>query len=142
MAAPVGEVVELVGPDRAVRLLSGDFLGEAPGIADVVHRVGIGHRRHEPQIDAAQQQHVLLFLALRLGHDDDGAIAAGIADQREADPGIAGSALDDDAARAQQTALLGVLDDVEGGAVFDRTAGIEKLGLAEDRAPGLLGGSP
>ena len=120
----------------------GDLLGEPPGIAHVIHRVGVGHRRHEPQIDAAQQQHVLLFLALRLGHDDDGAVAAGIADQREADPGIAGGALDDDAAGPQQAALLGVLDDVERRAVLDRAAGIEELGLAEDRAPGLLGGAP
>ena len=32
MAAPVGEVVELVGPDRPVRLLGRDFLGEAPWV--------------------------------------------------------------------------------------------------------------
>ena len=134
MAAPVGEIVELVGPDRAVRLLGGDLLGEAAGIAHVVHRVGVGDRRHEPQIDAAEQQHVLFFLALRLGHDDDRAVAAGVADQRQADPGIAGGALDDDPARPQQPALLGVLDDEERRPVLDRAAGVEELGLAEDRA--------
>jgi len=53
-----------------------------------------------------------------------------------------GGALDDDAARAQQPALLGVCDDVERRAVLHRTARIEELGLAEDRAPGLLGGPP
>jgi len=67
MAPPVGEVVELVGPDRAVRLLGRDFRRKSPGIARIVHRVGVGHRRHQPQIGAAQQQHVLFFLALRLG---------------------------------------------------------------------------
>jgi hypothetical protein len=41
------------------------------------------------------------FLALRLGHDDDSAVAPRIADEREADPGIAGGAFDDDPAGPQ-----------------------------------------
>ena len=41
----------------------------------------------------------------------------------------------------RRPSLLGVLDDVERGAVLDRAAGIEELGLAEDRAAGLLGGA-
>src|ERR1700730_3412484 len=106
-----------------------------------MHRVAEAHRGHQPQIGAAQGQHVLLFLALRLRHDDDRAVAAGVADQRQADTGIAGGALDDDPARPQQAALLGVLDNVEGGAVLDRAAGIEELGLAEDRAPRRLRGT-
>jgi Recombinase len=93
------------------------------------NRVGVGHRRHQPQIDAAQAQHVLLFLGLRLGHHDDGAVAARIADERKADPGIAGGALDDDSARLQQPPLLGVLDDVERGPVLGGAAGVEELGL-------------
>ncbi len=101
----------------------------------------VGRGRDEPEIDAAQQQHVLFFLALRLGHDNDGAVAACVADQREADAGIAGGAFDDDAAWLQQAALLGVLDDVERGAILDRTAGVEELGLAKDRAASRLGGA-
>ena len=141
MRAAVGEIVELVGPDRAVRLLRRHFLRQRLGIAHVVHRIGIRHRGHEPQIGAAQAQHVLLFLALRLGHDDDAAVAERVADQRQPDPGVAGGALDDDAARAQQAALLRVLDDEERGAVLDRAAGIEELGLAQDRAAGLFRGA-
>ena len=124
VAAPVGEIVELVGPNRAVWFLRRDLGGEPLGIAHVVVRVGIGRSGHEPQIGAAQPQHVLLFLALRLGHDDDGAVAAGVPDQRQADAGIAGGALDDDPARPQQAALLGILDDVERRAVLDRAAGV------------------
>jgi hypothetical protein len=107
-----------------------------------MHRIGVRHRRNEAKIDAAQEQHVLLFLALRLGHDDDRAIAAGVADQSEANAGIAGGAFDDNAARTQQPALLGILDDKESGAILDGAAGVQKLGLAEDRATGLLGGAP
>ena len=142
VAAPVGEVVELVGPDRPVRLLRRDLGGEPLGIAYVIVWIGIGRGRHQPQIGAAQPQHVLFFLALRLGHDDDRAVAAGITDQRQADAGIAGGALDNDPAGPQQPALLGVLDDVKCGAVLDRAAGVQKLCLAEDRAPGLLRGPP
>ncbi len=119
----------------------GDLLGEAAGIAHVIVRIAVGRGRDEPEIDAAQEQHVLLFLALRLGHDDDRAVAAGVADQRQADAGVAGGALDDDAAGLQEALLLGVLDDVERGAVLHRAAGVEEFGLAEDRAAGLLGGA-
>jgi hypothetical protein len=105
-----------------------------------MHRIAVRHRRNEPQIDAAQAQHVLLFLGLRLRHHDDGAVAARIADEREADAGVAGGALDDDAARLEQPPLLGVLDDLERGAVLDGAAGVQKLGFAENRTAGLLRG--
>src|SRR5262249_11514040 len=81
------------------------------------------------------------FLALRLGHDDDRAIAARVADERQADPGVAGGALDDDAARPQRAALLGILDDGERRAVLDGAPGVEEFGLAGDRAAGLLRGA-
>jgi hypothetical protein len=95
----IGGVVELVGPDRAVRLLGGKLLGEAARVAHVVHRVLVGHGRHQDQLGAAQPQHVLLLLGLGLRHDDHRTVAQGVADQRQADPGIAGGALDDRAAR-------------------------------------------
>ena len=57
---------------------SGDLFGKPTGIARKVHRIGVRHRRHQPQIGAAKAQHVLLFLALRLRHDDDGAVAPSV----------------------------------------------------------------
>ena len=74
--------------------------GEAAGIFHVIVRVGIGHGGHFDQLGAAEPQHVLLFLALGVGDDDHRAIAERIADQGQADAGIAGGAFDDDAARA------------------------------------------
>src|SRR5208283_5043736 len=142
MPAPVGEVVELVGPDGTIGLIRRDFLGELAGIARVVHRVGVRDRGDEAQIDAAQPQHVLLFLALRLGHHNDGAVAARVAHQRQADAGVSRGPFDDDAARTQPALLLGILDDKERRPILDRAAGIEELGFAEDRAPGLLRGAP
>ena len=67
----------------------------------IVVRILVRHRRDLFQLGAAQAQHVLLLLALRVGNDDQRAIAARIADEREADAGVAGSALDDEAAGLQ-----------------------------------------
>jgi hypothetical protein len=48
---------------------------------------------------------------LGFGHHDDAAVAAAVADQGQADAGIAGGALDDGAARLEDTAFLGVADE-------------------------------
>src|SRR3546814_10854803 len=112
--------------------------GEALGHVHVVVGVLVGNRRHLAQLGAGDAQEILLLLALGIGDDDDGAIAARAGDQGEADAGVAGGALDDDAARPQRAALLGVLDDGPGGAVLHRAAGVLELRLAEDLAAGLL----
>ena len=139
MAVAVGDIVELVGPDRAVRLAPGKLLGQPAGHLHVVVRVLVGHRRNLDQLGAEHPQRVLLLLALRVGNDDDGAVAERLGDQRQADAGIAGGALDDDAAGPEQALLLGVADDEQPGAVLDRLARIDEFGLAENLAAGLLG---
>ena len=78
------------------------------------------------------------FLALGFGHDDDRAVALGIADHCQADSGIAGGALDNQSARSQLTAGLGILDDRQRGAVLDRATRIHEFGLAIDVAAGQL----
>jgi hypothetical protein len=57
----------------------------------------------------------------------------------KADARVAGSAFHDGAAWLKETAVFGVLDHVEGGAVFDATAGVLEFGFAEDGAFGLRG---
>ena len=99
MALAVGDIVELIGPDRAVRLSRGKLLGETAGIFHVVVGVLVGDRRHLDQLGAGKPQHVLLLVGLRLGDDDDRLQPKRVADQREADAGIAGGALDHRAAR-------------------------------------------
>ena len=139
VAHPVGDIVELVGPDRPVGLGPRQLLGQPAGLLHVVVRVLVGHGRHRAQIGAHQPQHVHLLLALRLGDHDHGAVAARVADQRQADAGIAGRALDDHAAGPQQALLLGVGDDRQRRAVLDAAAGIQELALAQDLAAGRLG---
>ena len=117
------------------------LLGQPARHMHVVAGIAIRLGRHQPQIGADHAQEILLLLALRLRHHDDAAIAAGIADQRQADAGIAGRALDDRAARLQRAALLRILDDRQRRAVLDRAAGIHELGLAQDLAAGRLRGA-
>ncbi len=121
--------------------LGGKFLGQAPGIADVVVGVGVGDGVHLDQLGAQQADGVLLLLALGARDDDGGAVAQRRGDHGQADAGVAGGALDDPAAGLQQAAPLGVADDEERGAVLDRLAGVHELGLAQDLAAGGLAGA-
>ena len=139
MGVAVDGIVELVGPDRAVRLALGEFGGEPPGELHVVVGVLVRDGRDLDQLGTEQAQRVLLFLALRLRNDDHGAIAERLGNQRQADAGIAGRSLDDDTAGAQEAAPLGVADDEQRRAILVRLAGIEALRLAEDGAAGRLG---
>ena len=95
MGPPVGGVVPLVGVDHAFGLFGGQFLGQAGGLVDVVVGVAVGHGRNLDQLGAAEPQHVLLFLGLGLGNDDDRTVAARPGDQGQADPGVAGGCFDD-----------------------------------------------
>src|SRR5690606_26579922 len=71
--------------------------------------------------------------------DDDGTIAAGAGDDGKADAGIAGGALDHEAAGFQLAALFRFEDHLAAGAILHRLAGIHELGLAEDGAASDLG---
>ena len=134
----VGGVVELVGPDRARAAAAGERLGEAPRVADVVVGILVGGGGDLDELGSGEAEHVLLLLALGLGDDDHGPEPHRGADEGESDAGVSGGPLDDGPAGAQLAARDGGADDVEGGAVLDGLAGVEKLGLSEDLAAGLL----
>ena len=136
MAAAVGDVVELVGPDCAARLGFRKHFSESPGISHVVVRVGVGRRRHFDQLGADHPQHVLLFLRLGVGDDDDAAESERRGDHADADAGVAGRAFDDDPAGLQLSARHRVANDREGGAVLHRPAGVHEFGLAEKEFAG------
>src|SRR5687767_10012113 len=138
VAHAVGDVVELVGPDHAVGVARLQLLGQAAGDLHVVVRVLVGHGRHFLELGAGEAQHVLLLLRLGVRDHDQGLVAARVPDQRQTDAGVAGGALDDQAALAELAPPLGVLDDEEGRAVLDRAAGVEELRLAQDGAAGQL----
>ena len=139
MAAPVGDIVELVRPDGAVGFGLGERLGEAAGIAHVIVGIGIGDGGNLDQLGPGQAQHVLLFLRLSVGDDDHGAIAERARHHRNADARVAGRAFDDHSARAQGAARDRVIDHRQRGAVLDGPAGVHELRLAENRASRGLG---
>ena len=138
MPAPIGDVVELVGPDGPAGLGCVQRFGQTSRIAHVIVGIGVGNGRHFDQLGAGKAKQVLLLLRLGVGDDDDGTVAERAGHHGDADAGIAGGALDDHAARPQGAAGDGVLNDRQRRAVLDRPAGIYEFGLAEDRASGRL----
>ena len=142
VTAAVGDIVELIGPDRAIRFRLRHRFGEATRIADVVVGVGIGNGRDFDQFGPRQTQRVLLFLGLGVGDDDDGPVPERAGDHRDPDPGVARGALDDDAAGPERASRDGVADDSQRRAVLDRSARVHEFRLAPDRAPGRVGRRP
>ncbi|MNS94319.1 hypothetical protein D3C72_1285310 [compost metagenome] len=128
----VGQVVELVGPDRVVGLV-----GQPAGNLLVVVRIGVRLGGHRADLGAEHAQPLHLFGRLRIGYHDDAAVAARRAQVGQADAGIAGGPLDHGTPRLQQPALFGIADDVQRRAVLDRAARIEEFRLAVDIAAGL-----
>src|SRR5205085_4723837 len=106
VAIGVRRVVPLVRPEGA------EFFRDALRHVHIVVRILVRHRRHFAQLGAAKAQHVLLLLALRFGNYDQRAITARIADECESDAGVARGAFDDQPAALEDSALLGIEDQI------------------------------
>ena len=142
MPVAIRVVVPLVRVQHAVLLGGFELLGRARRDVHVVVRILVRHGRHLAELGAAQAQRVLLLLRLRVRHQDQRAVAARIADEREPDAGVAGRAFDDQAAGLDDAAALAVEHHVLRRAILDRAAGVQELGFAEDRAARELGRLP
>ncbi len=140
MSLAIVQVVPLVGEQDAVGLVPAQLVRQAPADVLIIVGIAVGERRYFHQLGPAQAQHVLLFLALGLGDDDQGAIAAGIGDECEPDSGVAGGALDHQPARLDLAPLFRLQDHLPRGAVLHGLAGIHEFGLAQDGTAGGLGG--
>ena len=95
MGIPVVEIVPLIGEKHAVGLGLAELIGKPAGDALIVVRVTEWFCRHFDKRGAAQPEHVFLFLALRVRHNDERPVTACIGDQRDADSRVACGALDD-----------------------------------------------
>ena len=142
VAVAVRVVVPLVRVQHAVLLGRLELLRRACSDVHVVVRVLVRHGGHLAELGAAQAERVLLLLRLRVRHQDQRAIAARLADERQADAGIAGRAFDDEAAGLDDAAALAVEHHVLRRSILDRAARVHELGFAEDRAARELGGLP
>ena len=140
MALPVGGIVELIGPNRAVWIALGHRLGDAAGIFHIIVGVRVGDGGDLDQLRPNKLQHVLLFLGLRLGDHDDGSETHRRGDHANSDAGIAGGSLDDRSPRPQGALGDGVLNDGERRAVLDGPARVHKLGLPQNFAARCFGG--
>ena len=140
MRLPVGDIVELIGPNRTVFVFFGQFSGQSAGIFDVIIVIGIRNGRHFNQFSSGQTQHVLFFIALRFRNNNDGFIAKRIGDQRNANACISCCTFDNRAARFQQAFGFCVANNEQGSTVFNGLAGVHKLGFAQNRAAGLFRG--
>src|SRR5262249_30913165 len=101
--------------------------------------IGKGEGRHFDELGAAKPQHVLLFLALGVGNEDQGAIAACACDHCKPDAGIAGGGFHHEPAGPEIATLLRFQDHPLAGAVLDGLARIHEFGLAENGAAGQFG---
>ena len=79
-------------------------------------------------------QCVHLLAALGFGHDYHRLVAQRVGDQRETDPGVARGPFDYRSAGQQRTLGLGIANDPQRRAVFDRCAGVGELTFAPDLA--------
>src|SRR5690606_12772584 len=128
-------VVELVGQDRAGRLL-GDPLGHHDVVVGVVGRDG--GRGHD-DLGAKRLEEPHLLLAHLVRDREDAAVALDRGGNGEPDAGVAAGPFDDDAAGAEPTLALGGLDDRRADAVLDRAAGVVELRLDVDRRADAVG---
>src|SRR6185312_2294526 len=113
-------------------------VGDTPRNLHIVVRVLVGHCRYLDQMCAEQTQCVLLLLALRIRDNDYRTKAKRVADDREADAGVASRSLDNDAAWLQGATAHCVVDDVKSSAILDGLSGIHELSFAQNFTAGEL----
>mmetsp|Transcript_63347 Transcript_63347/g.168704 ORF Transcript_63347/g.168704 Transcript_63347/m.168704 type:complete len:264 (-) Transcript_63347:325-1116(-) len=134
----VAHVVPLVGVEDPRAVLATRACALCHSRCDVNKVVGIaeGHRGHLDDRGTRLPEQVLLLLRLRVGKYNERIVAKRRGSQREADPGVARRAFDDEPAlaAAQDPVLLGATNHPPSRSVLDRPAGSFPLTLAVDAA--------
>ena len=126
----VGRIAELVGVERA-----GNIRSQARRHVLVILGMSLVHvRARHPDFGAErfQMQHFLGRHLVR--NHQQHAIAFGARDQRETEPGVAGSGLDDSSAGFQAAVRFGGRDHGKRDAVLDRAAWVLTFQLDEQAA--------
>ena len=123
----VSKVVKLVGPHGVFQRI-----GVPLGLVVVVGRVVVRHGRHRVHLGAQEPERVHLALRLRVGHVDHALVPSQTTDMGQADSGVSGGAFDHSAARLDEAAAFGVVQDELGRPVLDQPARVHVLGLDPD----------
>src|SRR5690606_27011897 len=84
---PICDVIELVGPDRAIGLRFGELFSQPSGVLHIVVRVFVRDRGDLDQRGSEQTERVLLLLGLRFRDYDHRTEAHRSADDRQANAG-------------------------------------------------------
>jgi hypothetical protein len=92
------------------------------------------------QIGAERPQTILFFLTLRFWHHNAGTVTLGGGHKGKANAGVARGSLHHPAAGLDQPLCFGILDNEQGGAVFNRAAGVGKLAFCQNVAARALRG--
>ena len=139
MRLTIGDIVELVGPDGAIRLGFCHLLRKTAGDFYIIVRVPVGDSGHFDQLGTEKAEGIFLFLALRFGNNDDSAVAKRLGNHCKPDTRVTCCTLDDHTTSPQKPAFLGVADYVERCAILDGLARIEEFSLAVNFAASEVG---
>ncbi len=116
----IGRIAELINVEAAR-----NFLGQARRDVLIIFRVTAGDvRARHPHLGAERAHVGDFFLRHLVGNNENAAVAFGAGDQSQAETGIAGSRLDDRAARLQFSIAFRRLDHRESDAILDRAGRI------------------
>ncbi len=125
MRLRIGRIIVLI---RVVGV--GNFLGQLFGDRVVAARIlGLHRGRTHDDLGAERLQEIDLLARLLVGDRKNQLVASLGGDERETDPRISGSPLDDRAARLELAAFFRVVDHRHRDPVLDRAPGIEILHL-------------
>ena len=142
MCLPVGHIVELVCPDGTLRIVLIEFLSESSGNLNIVLRIPIRHGGDFLEFGPAETEHVLFFLTLGFGNDDQGPVTTGISHQCQSNSCISSGPFDNQPSWFENSLLLRVQNDCLCSTVLDRTPGVHEFCLPQNRTTCLLRSPP
>src|SRR5208283_1461705 len=133
MRSPVCDVVELIRPKGVLRLM-----GNPVRNVDIIAGISVRLLRNRAKLSAHGSKSVDLFLRNILRHNNDRSVSAGISDQGQSNPGIAGGPFNDCSGRLKRPGLFRIQNDAERRAILHRSARIQKFGFPKNLASGRL----
>src|SRR5450631_2293150 len=131
---PVGVVGILVGIEILIGMLGGELAGQADGAVGAIGGIGIKN------VGAIAMQDLLALARNVFRHAQGDGESFGRSQHGVSDASVAAGGVEKNFAGAKLTAAAGLGDDVGGGAIFDRSAGVVPFGLTQKCYARQVGG--